>query len=944
MLAPIHNPAAGKLRVIGFASGSGDTLWKVLETQKEMEASASAGGCPFEVVGVFCSKKDAKALAAAEKYGVPAAFIDIKEFYTSRGAPLSDKTARAQFDAAAQELIRPWKGNLILLAGYVWATTDCLLDEYTIINVHPADLSVMKDGRRAYAGGNGVGAALDAKEPALCSSAHLATKQVDGGPLLIISERIPVDYGLHAGGTERMRHYLKLVNEQSRMVGGRTILEVALGSFTTDEEGQVFYQGKASPHGLRIEHWSENIPLYKRDMEKLFYPESVAVVGASQKPGIGNSLISNIMSDGFSGAVYAVNVRGEDVGKAKGYVSVDAIEGPVDLAVIATPGAAVLGIAEDCGKKGVKAIICITAGFKEMGGEGILAQERLMAIVNKYNMRLIGPNCMGEMNVKIKLNATILFSHIARGSVALVTQSGAIGAAMLDSAEALGLGFSSIVSLGNQADVNLCDLLPFYEKDEHTRVIALYLESILDPVRFWQTAARIRKPIVLLKSGRTVAGMAAASSHTGSLAGNDAIVNALVKKAGVIRVYSLEELFTVSSSLSAMPQVKGNRVCLLTNAGGPGILISDKLNDLGFELPPPSDTLKAHLRENLLKEASVNNPIDVVAPAPPEHYALTAKAVLESGEYDALILCCVPPATVDTGKVAEALLPVVRNTTLPVLSCFCGTTIGRAGRDVLRENHIPTGSFPEQTALILAAMRERRAGAGDTVAYPDAQVSLARKLMAPVPSGEYLPVLDAREMLRLFGVPVPQSGLLKAPEDAMAFKGSYPVVAKIEHPQIVHKSDVGGVRLNIGSAAELAGVVREFLGKFSGANGVFVQEMVPQGLEIIVGGVFDAQLGSSVMVGLGGVWVEVMKDVAFGYPPFTRAESLGLINSLRSVKLLDGYRGSPPADKEALAEIIERVGAMLLALPGLTEVDINPLIFDAGRKTFVAADARIKKG
>ncbi|MDR3343672.1 MAG: acetate--CoA ligase family protein [Treponema sp.] len=948
MLTPIYNPGTGKLSVIGYASGSGDTLWKALELQKDMESRGVE--CPFEVAGVFASKKDAKAIAAADQFGVPCAVLDIKDFYKKRRKPLSDKDVRREFDEEALKLIRPMKAQAILLAGYVWATTDCLLDEYLIINVHPADLSIMKDGKRAYAGGDGVGAALAAKEPFLCSSAHLATRQVDGGPLLMISEKIPVDYTLHAHDEDRMRHYLKLVNEQSRLVGARTLFEVASGNFAQDTGGAVFYKGKAVPMGIRVNTWEENIPLYQREMDKLLYPDSVAVIGASQKPGIGFSIVRNITGDGFAGRVYAVNKRGEDVLSAKGYASVSEIPETVDLAIISTPGSTVLELAEECGQQGVKALVCISAGFKEIGGEGIAAQEKLVEIINRYNMRLIGPNCMGEMNVRINLNATILANGIAKGNVAMVTQSGSIGAAILDYSARLGIGFSSIVSLGNQADVTVCDLLPFYEKDEHTKVIVLYLETILDPARFWRLAAKVTKPILLLKAGSTNAGMAAASSHTGSLAGNDKVVDALIRKAGITRVHSLGELFLCASALANMPMVKGNRIGHLTNAGGPSILISDALANAGFTLPAPSDKLKAYLAENLLHEASVQNPVDIVAPAPPEHYALSARALIESGEYDALPICCVPPATVDTAKAAEALVPILKASAIPSLACFFGPNLGKGGRDVLIRNGIPVAEYPEQLAMMLAGMRKQERPDMDDITRtmadlsPDgASVSKARGLLAPVPPGQYVPTVDAYGLLALFGVTAAKNALLKRVDEASALGFSYPVVAKIDHPEIIHKSDVGGVRLNIGSAQALAAVVSEFLAKFKGANGVFVQEQVPEGIELIVGGAADPQLGPSVMVGLGGVWVEVMKDITFAYPPIGRREALSLIDSLKCAPLLSGYRGSRGVNRKALAALVCRIGIMLLTLPGITEIDLNPVIYDPARNTFVAADARIRK-
>ncbi|MCL2579620.1 MAG: acetate--CoA ligase family protein [Oscillospiraceae bacterium] len=942
MLTPVHNPILGRLRVIGYASGSGDTLWKAYELQKEMEQTPE--GCPFEIVGVFCSKADSKAAARAKELGVPSATIDIKEYYAQRDKPLKDREVRAQYDAAALDLIRPMKGDAILLAGYVWATTDCLLDEYLIINVHPADLSIQKEGKRLYAGGNGVGDALAGKEPNLCSTSHIATKQVDGGPILVISERVPVDYTLHADETERMRHYLKLVNEQSRMVGARTLLEVASGNFVTDEDGAVYYKGEKKPLGIRIESWGENIPMHKRETRKMLYPNSVVVIGASDKPGIGRSVVQNILRDGFKGEKYVVNMRAEDVMGVKGYASVGEIPGDVDMAIIVTPGKAVLQVAEECGKKGVKALVCVSAGFKEVGGEGIAAQEKLVEIVHKYNMRLIGPNCMGVISVAANLNGTILHTPFVHGGVALFTQSGSIGASMLDYAEELGIGLSAIVSLGNQADITVCDLLPFYENDEHTKVIVLYLESILEPARLVETAKRMTKPILLVKSGRTSAGMAAASSHTGSLAGDDQVVDALIHKAGITRMKSLEECFYCAAALSNLPKLKGNRVGVLTNAGGMGILISDAASDFGFELPPPSDTLKAKLAENLMAEASVQNPIDVVAPAPPEHYSLSARLMIESGEYDALLVCCVPPATVDTGAVAQALVPIIREAKIPVLSNYFGPTLGKAARDVMNRERFPFSEYPEQMALMLNGMRAPVKYADETQPRAlKATVRAAEVMLAKVSEGDYLPVEDAYAILDSFGIHVPGKFVVASSNEVMNLNLSYPLVAKIEHPEIVHKSDVGGVRLNIMNADEAVSVVNEFMARFTGAKGVLLQEMVPQGTELIVGSIRDPQLGNSIMLGLGGVWVEIMKDVTFGYPPISKDQAMAMIDSLRCEPLLAGYRGKPGVDKNALVDVICRVSGMLSELPMIAEIDLNPILFDPAKGAFVAADVRIRK-
>ena len=687
----------------------------------------------------------------------------------------------------------------------------------------------------------------------------------------------------------------------------------------------------------------------EKNTEKLLYPDSVAVIGASQKPGIGRSIVANILKDHFAGAVYAVNVRGDDVLSAKGYKSVAEIAEPVDLAVIAVPAAAVPEVVESCGRKGVRGILCISAGFKEKGGDGTAAQEKISEIVNRHNMRMIGPNCMGMMNSKISLNATILSQSIAGGNVALVAQSGGIGAAMLDYAEELGIGFSFLISLGNQADINVCDLLPFFNKDENTRVIAMYLETIPDPRRFWQEALQVQKPILLLKSGRTPVGMAAASSHTGNLAGNDKIAGALIRKAGITRVNSMEELFLVTAALSNMPPVNGNRIGLITNAGGPGILIGDVLSNNEFTFPAPSDKLKSFLKENLMKEASILNPVDIVAPASVDQWKLAVKAMLDSGEYDALPVCCIPPATIDTATIAEALLPILKNAKIPVLTCFMGPNLGKAGREIMVKNGIPAVQYPEHLAVMLMgmAMPPRHAFTEEKkvleTALPETALNEGRSILAASAKNQYLPIQQAHTLLRLSGIQTAKNRILKNAEEAVAAELSFPVAAKIEHPEIVHKSDAGGVRLNIASPEELAATTADFLERFPGASGVYVQEQVPDGLELIAGGIHDPELGSAVMVGLGGIWVEVMNDAVFGYPPISRAEAQDMIKRLRCKPLLDGFRGMPAVNPDALADLLEKLSSLLLAFPEISEIDLNPVIYNTERDIFMPADIRIKK-
>ena len=508
-LKPIINPARGKLRVLGYCSGSGNTLWKAYELQKEMEQSIE--GCPFEIVGIFADNPESKAVAAAKQYGVPWEAIDIRKYYADREKPLKDRTVRAEYDREAMALVEKFHADMILLAGYVWATTDIVLDNYLVVNVHPADLAVTdENGHRLLAGANGIKSAFDRNMDYLRASAHLATKELDAGPLLVRSPKVPVDYTLHEDYETRFRYYLKLVNDQNRLVGARAVLELALGNFSVDDENHLYYKGEPAPHGLTIESWEENKPSFQRDHDKLLNPKSVAVIGASNRPGIGHAIVKNLLDMGYCGKIYAVNRKGENVLGVPGFTDVREIPEPVDLGVLSVPSAGVLDVTEACGQKGVPALVCITAGFREIGPEGAAREKELMRIVDKYNMRVVGPNCMGVANTApgVRLSATILSDTPPVGSVAFLTQSGALGASLIDFAGELDVGFSVVVSLGNMTNVNPCDLLPMLEADENTKIICMYMETIPEPYRFERVMARMTKPVIVVKSGRTAKGAA----------------------------------------------------------------------------------------------------------------------------------------------------------------------------------------------------------------------------------------------------------------------------------------------------------------------------------------------------------------------------------------------------------------------------------------------------
>jgi len=963
-LRPLHNPAQGKLRVVGFISGSGKTLWQALELQKQLEENWE--GCPFEVVGAFSSDPEAKGVATAAEYGIPCASIDIRAYYKERGAKLKDREVRKEYDGEAARRISEFRPDLVLLAGYVWATTEVLLNKYMFINVHPADLTLQKNGERMYAGPNGVGDALSAGEPFLRSSSHIATAELDGGPLLLISPKIPVDYEKAKEYDEKdfMRYYLRQVNAQSRAVGARTMYEIAMGNFSRDSQGRVFYRNEAAPLGISIDSWEENKPLYARDTAALLRPQSIAVIGASARGGIGHAIVKNIESVDFGGRAVAVNRGGENVSSTRGYASVLDVPGRLDMAVITVPSKYVLQVAEECGQKGVKAIVCISAGFREVGGEGVAAEGELIRIVNKYNMRLLGPNCMGisNNNPAVRLNTTILHDTPRDGNIAFVTQSGGLAAVLLDYAEHLGIGFSTIASLGNQADVTVNDLLPLLAEDEQTQVILLYLEQIADYQRFTEMAAKIsrRKPIILLKAGRTSAGAAAAGSHTGSLAGDDQVADALIRKCGVIRAESIHQAYFLAAALSRMPRMRGNRVGVVTNGGGPGILASDSLSHHGFELPELSGQARGSLAPQLMAEASTRNPIDVVAPAPPEHYAAALRAMVESGQYDALMVLCIPPATIDTGDVArgvaaeiEALGGAGRN--IPILSCFFGPNLGLAGRQAMSAAGIPVVEYPEQLSEILDAMREVPAtySADEEPPYPvsgetQAEVKALLKSAAP---GDFLTAENAEKVLRAYSLHTVPSLFVKASADPAEIETAlgesqieFPVVAKIDHPDVIHKSDEGGVVLNIADESSLVSTVSDLNSRFPGARGVLVQQQLSSATEVIIGAVKDPSVGHAEMVGLGGTSVELLEDVAFAHVPFNAEEARRTILSLKSAPLLTGYRGSTPMNLDDLVEKMLRLNRLLVDFPEISEIDLNPLLYSPHTSRFYIADFRVRIG
>ena len=712
-------------------------------------------------------------------------------------------------------------------------------------------------------------------------------------------------------------------------------------------------------------------------LDAVLRPRSVAVIGASRNPGsIGGAIFHNLLSHGFTGPVYPVNPTAESVQSVPAYPDIGAVPGSVDLAVIVVPAAHVLAVLEACGRKGVRGAVVISAGFKETGPEGAALERALRETAQSHGMRMIGPNCLGVLNTEagIRLDATFAPAWPPAGNVAFSSQSGALGLAILETAGALGMGMSQFVSVGNKADVSGNDLLEFWERDPGTDVILLYLESFGNPRRFTQIARRVgrRKPIAAVKSGRTTAGARAASSHTGSLAGSDRAVDALCLQSGVIRTDTIHELFDVAILLANQPVPRGNRVAIVTNAGGPGIMASDACESHGLELAPLGEATTAALRAFLPPEASVRNPVDMIASATPESFERSVRLVLEDAQVDAVLAIYVPPIVTTPLEVAQGIvrgaergqraLAARGEPPKPVLSCFMGSHGVPEGLRSLHEGHIPSYAFPESATIALARAvrygRWREAPEGVERRFDDVDADAARALLAGARAraaaggSPWLEPAEVQALLGAWRIPCAPAGFAADAEAAVvaARQAGYPVAVKLVSATITHKSDVGGVVLGLrddaGVRAAVAAIERELAahGRRGEMAGVLVQGMVEGGVETIVGATHDPSFGPVLMFGLGGVSVELLRDVAFRVQPLTDRDAHELVRAVRGAPLLTGWRGAPAADVAALEQTLLRVSQLVGDLPEIVDMDLNPLkVLPAGRGC-VVVDARIRVG
>ena len=702
-------------------------------------------------------------------------------------------------------------------------------------------------------------------------------------------------------------------------------------------------------------------------LDSLLKPKSIAVVGASRRAGsIGREILHQLIEFEYRGMLFPVNPKADFVHSMKAYPSVSSIPDQVDLAIIVVPREAVLAVVDDCGKKGVKGLVVITAGFSETGDEGRRVEAELSERIRRYGMRMIGPNCMGLINTApaVHMDSTFAPTLPMTGRIAFMSQSGALGFAILNIAKQLDIGFSYFVSLGNRTDVSSNDMLVYWEDDPNTDLILMYLESFGNTKRFMHIARRIskRKPILAVKSGRTEAGARAASSHTGALSarqGLDIAADALLEQSGVIRVNTVEELFDLALGFSKNPLPRGNRLGILTNAGGPAIMATDAAVSLGLRLAELSENTRRELRRLLPPEATVGNPVDMTGKSDRSRYDACGKILLEDESVDSLLVVFVPPMMIDAMDIVEGLEALRRKFDKPVFGVFMSPDEFFQELKEKHPGHMAIYLFPESAVQALAALdryRQWREKPIGEVRSFDVDRRAAENLLKEVrrQGRSELTALEAQRLLECYGIPVARAAVAQDVKELgeIAQGVRFPVVLKALAPGLIHKTEAGGVRLDIHTPEELMAAARKMTEEVKRRRppsaladrqmGFLVQEYVRGGREVIVGMTHDPKFGPLVMFGLGGIYVETFKDVVFRVPPITDLEAQEMIGQIRGYRLLEGVRGEPAVDVAGLAEILQRFSQLVEDLPQLAEMDINPLMVFPEAEEFRAVDVRVR--
>ncbi|MGB9715046.1 MAG: acetate--CoA ligase alpha subunit [Thermodesulfovibrionales bacterium] len=695
-------------------------------------------------------------------------------------------------------------------------------------------------------------------------------------------------------------------------------------------------------------------------LDNFFNPDTIAVIGASRTPGkVGHDILKNLIQYGYEGTIYPINPEAPEILGLKAYPSILDVPGKIGLAVIAVPPRSVLDVIGQCGEKGIDSAVIITAGFKESGSEGTKLEDELVKKAKEYGVRFIGPNCLGIIDSHSRINASFAKGMPEKGNIGFFSQSGALGIAVLDLALSEGIGLSKFISMGNKADISDEEIMLALSEDENTKVILGYIEGVKDGRKFLEIASQVskKKPLIILKSGTTSSGIKAASSHTGALAGREISFDAAFKQSGVIRAQTVGELFNFALAFANQPLPHGPNVAIITNSGGPGILAADACDKLGLQLVPLHKEVVDQLRSFLPPYASFYNPVDILGDATAERYEKALYIVVQDEKVNAILVLLTPTAVIDVEGTAKAVANISHLIDKPILTSFMGKKSVEAGTKILMKYNVPNYNYPEHAVSSLNTMYKYSLWIKKPEkVYPkfDNAKEKVKDIFERIKNEkrEHLRESEIYEVLNAYGFIQPKSLLARTSEEAVAAaKGiGYPVVMKIVSPHVIHKSDIGGVRMNINNKKEVENAFFDITTRVKQVmptahiNGVMVQEMISGGKEVIIGITRDTQFGHMVMFGLGGIYVEVLRDVSFRIVPLSKDDAYEMIRETKVFPLLRGVRGEAEADIEAIENSLLTLSQMALDFPQIIEAEINPLLVKKRGEGVVAIDARFTIG
>lgn len=697
-------------------------------------------------------------------------------------------------------------------------------------------------------------------------------------------------------------------------------------------------------------------------LDSLFCPNSVAVVGASRESGkVGNTILNNVINSKFKGKIFPINPKSDKIHGLKCYKSLLDVPQDIDLAVIVIPGKYVISTLDDCAKKKVKAAIVISAGFKEVGKEGARLEVEMIKKAREYGIRILGPNCLGMIDTSCPLDASFSPTLPGPGSISFISQSGALGTSVLDWAKFADIGISKFVSLGNKSDISENDCIEYMENDDSCKVITAYLEGVKDGRKFIDISSKVskKKPIIVVKAGNTSAGARAVSSHTGTLAGSGKAYTASFKQSGIIRAHTIKNLFDYANTFANQPLPKGKKVAIITNAGGPGIMATDACEESDIPLASLDKKTIEELKEFLPAAANFYNPVDVLGDAGADRYQKTLEVVLKDKNVEAIIVILTPQSVTQPYETAQAIIEEVKDsgTKIPVISCFMGGDQVHKGINYLRDHGIPNYDIPETAVETLKVMIDYSEWKNKkTFKIKEFKVDTksvkelfeTNKQIGRLELGE----MEARIVLGAYGIEIPKAELATDISEAknIAKKIGYPLVLKIVSPNILHKTDVGGIKVGISDEKELEEEFEQMLWNVkkympdANIKGILIQEMVQSKKETIIGINKDPQFGPMIMFGLGGIYVEVLKDVSFRIAPIARDDAIEMINEIKTIKLLKGARGEAPSDIDSIVEVLLRISQLVMDFPEIIEMDINPLFVKSKGQGSIAGDVRIRIG